>query len=130
VTATQPAYQPGVCNIGPAEIRARRLSGVFGTAATLGLFAALVIFRADPAWRLVLFVPAAGAAAGFLQAAMHFCANYGWRGVFNFGDELRDTTSVAERAAAAADRRAALRIALLSAGVGALVAAGAALLPI
>ncbi len=130
MTATKPAYQPGVCNIGPAEIRARRLSGVVGTVATLGLFVALVILRAAPAWRLVLFVPTAVAAAGFLQAAMHFCANYGWRGVFNFGNELRDVTDVASRQAAAADRRAALRIGGLSAVIGAVVGMGAMLLPI
>jgi hypothetical protein len=130
VITTGPAYQPGVCNIGPAEIRARRLSGVLGAAATMGLFGALAIFRFDPLWRLLLFIPAAGSAAGFLQAAMRFCANYGWRGVFNFGPELRDVTDVGSREAAAADRRTALRIALLSAVIGAVVAIGAVLLPV
>jgi hypothetical protein len=130
VTSDDAAYQPGICNIGPAEIRARRLSGVLGAAATMGLFGALAIFRFDPLWRLLLFIPAAGSAAGFLQAAMHFCANYGWRGVFNFGTQLRDVTDVASREAAAADRRTARRIALLSAVIGVVVAIVAVLVPV
>ena len=88
----------------------------------------MLIFRVDPIWRLLLFIPAAGAASGYLQAAMRFCANYGWRGVFNFGDQIRDTIHVADPAAAAADRRVALRIALMSATIGLVVAVGAALL--
>lgn len=122
-------YRAGACNIGPAEIRARRQSGHVGLAVTIGVLAALLIFRVDPVWRLLLFVPAAGAASGYLQAAMRFCANYGWRGVFNFGEQIRDTTGVTDAAAAAADRRTALRIALMSATIGLVVAVGAVLLP-
>lgn len=123
-------YRPGACNIGPAEIRARRLSGHVGLAATIGLVGALIVFGHEPAWRLLAFVPAAGAAAGYLQASMRFCANFGWRGVFNFGDRIRDTTEVIDAAAAAADRRKALQIMLLSALAGVLVALGAYLLPV
>jgi hypothetical protein len=123
-------YRAGTCNIGPAEIRARRQSGHVGLAVTLGVLASMLIFRVDPIWRLLLFVPAAGAASGYLQAAMRFCANYGWRGVFNFGDRIRDTTTVPSAAAAAADRRVALRIAVMSAAIGLLVAVGAVLLPV
>ena len=123
-------YEPGKCNIGPAEIRARRLSGHVGLAATIGVVAALVLFGADPAWRLLAFIPAAGSAGGYLQAAMRFCANFGWRGVFNFSDRIHDTTDVPDAAAAAADRRKALQIMLLSALAGATVAVGAYLLPI
>ena len=122
-------YRAGACNIGPAEIRARRRSGHVGVAVTAGLLAAMLILRVDPMWRLLLFAPAAVAVSGYLQAAMRFCANYGWRGVFNFGDRIRDTTGVADPAAAAADRRVALRIALMSGTVGLLVAVGALLLP-
>ena len=78
---------------------------------------------------VLVFLPAAVGAGGFLQAAMHFCANYGWRGVFNVGSRLRDVTDVTSRQAAAADRRAALRIGVLSALVGAIVAVAAVLLP-
>lgn len=130
MTLIDDGYRPGGCNIGPAEIRARRLSGHLGLVATVGLLGALLLIRADPVWRLALFVPATLAAAGYLQAAMRFCANYGWRGVFNLGGALRDTTDVTDAAAAAADRRTAVRIALGSAAIGLVVAVGALLLPI
>ncbi len=123
-------YRTGACNIGPAEIRARRWSGHAGLAATVGLLGALLVLRADPAWRLLLFLPATGAAAGYLQAAMRFCANYGWRGVHNLGDRVRDTTAVTDPAALAADRRKALQIAGLSAAAGVAVVVVALLLPI
>ena len=123
-------YRAGACKIGPAEIRARRRSGHVALLAGVVLLVALLVLRVDPAWRLLLFVPAAGSASGYLQAAMRFCANYGWRGVFNFGDRIRDTTAVPDRDAAAADRRVALRIALMSAAIGLLVAIGAVLLPV
>ncbi len=122
-------YRAGACNIGPAEIRARRQSGHVGVAVTAGLLAAMLILRVDPIWRLSLFAPATLAASGYLQAAMRFCANYGWRGVFNFGEQIRDTTGVADPASAAADRHVALRIALMSSSIGLLVAVGAVLLP-
>jgi len=115
-------YQPGVCNIGPAEIRARRQSGHLGALVTVIAFAALMLLDADPAWRLVLVIPAAGAASGYLQAAFHFCANFGFRGLFNFGDRVGNTESVVAAEAIAADRRKALQIAGLSLLAGAAVA--------
>ena len=125
-----PGYRPGACNIGPAEIRARRLSGHVGLAATVGLVGALIVFGHDPAWRLLAFIPATGSAAGYLQAAMRFCVNFGWRGVVNFGDRIHDTTPVTDPAAAAADRRRALQLMLLSAAIGVVVAVTAYLLPV
>jgi hypothetical protein len=125
-----PTYQPGVCNIGPAEIAARRRSGHVGLIATLAGLALLVALDAPPAWRLLLFLPAAAAATGYLQAAFRFCANFGLRGVFNFSDRLRRTESVIEAEARARDRRKALQIVGLSAVVGGLVAIAAYLLPV
>ena len=123
------AYQPGVCNIGPREIARRRMAGHVGLLLTLGVLAALVTFDA-PAWlRLVLIVPAAGAASGYLQAYLKFCAGYGQLGVFNFG-EAGDTHQVADDTARAADRRRARQIGLASFAIGVLVAAIAVLLPL
>lgn len=109
-------YRPGVCNIGPTEIAARRRLGHAFTLVTVGLFAAMLAGGVPDPFRLLLFIPAAVAAAGYLQAATRFCADYGWRGVFNLGDRLRDTTRVPDPAARAADRRKAL---LIGAGSGA-----------
>ncbi len=124
------AYQPGVCNIGPAEIRARRRSGHIGLALTVVGLAVLVALDVPAPWRLVLFLPAAAAASGYLQAAFHFCANFGMRGVFNFGGRLGQVETIEEAEARAADRRKALQIIGLSALIGLAVAIGAAALPV
>ncbi len=68
-------------------------------------------------WRLTLAVPAAGAASGYLQARQRFCANFGWRGVYNF-DRLGQERPVAGDHALAEDRRKAWRIAAASAAIG------------
>ena len=128
----QPAeYASGRCNIGPAEIARRRNFGHAAAMVTLVAFAVLLLVHA-PAWtRLVLFLPAAGAAAGYLQAVLHFCADYGWRGVFNFGRAGHDRTSaVADAEARRADRRMALFIGLASAAIGVLVTLLALLVPL
>lgn len=112
-------YQPGACNIGPAEIARRRWSGHVGLIATVALLAVLLALDA-PSWmRLIVFLPAAVGAAGYLQAHFRFCANYGWRGVFNVGERAGHdrTTDVADAAARRADRRRAM---LISAGSGAI----------
>lgn len=111
-------YAAGACNIGPVEIAARRRFGHAGVAATLGLWALLVLTGAPVILRVLLFLPSAGAAAGYLQAAMHFCADYGWRGVFNLGPQLRRTSHVEDPAARAADRRKAALIGGASAAIG------------
>ncbi len=64
-----------------------------------------------------MFFPAAVSAAGYLQAARHFCAAYGWRGVLNFG-ALGAAEAVGEEAFRAEDRRQALRIAAESGAIG------------
>lgn len=121
-------YRAGVCNIGPAEIARRRRTGHLGAAATVALFLVLLATDKPQWWRLALFVPAAVSASGYLQAATRFCANYGWRGVFNFGDAgFGDTTSVADAAARRADRVKAAQIGLGSAVFGTVVAVAALL---
>jgi hypothetical protein len=110
-------YVPGTCNIGPQEIALRRRSGHVGVAVTAALATALLRSDLNPAWRLTLALPAAGAASGYLQARQRFCANFGFRGVYNFdarGHEQPVTTAQAQ----AEDRRRSLRISAASAGIG------------
>jgi hypothetical protein len=70
--------------------------------------------------RLFVFLPAAVGAAGYLQAHFRFCADYGWRGVFNVGERAGHdrTTAVADAAARRADRRRAMLIAAGSGAIG------------
>ena len=123
------AYRAGVCNIGPAEVRRRRTAGNVGLAVSVATLAVLVLIGAPAISRLLIAIPAAVSASGYLQARLRFCANYGWRGIFNTG-EIGDDGQVVDLAARAADRRMALRIGLGSAAIGLAVAIIAALLPI
>ena len=110
-------YVPGSCNIGPAEIALRRRAGHAGLVVTAALGAALLRSDLPRAWRLTLAVPAAGAASGYLQAHDRFCADFGWRGVYNF-DRRGQEQPVAGDNALAQDRRKAMRIAAASAAIG------------
>jgi hypothetical protein len=110
-------YIPGTCNIGSEEIALRRRAGHVGLAATAALATALLRSSLHPAWRLTLALPAAGAAAGYLQARQRFCANFGFRGLYNFdtrGHEQQVTTDQAQTQ----DRRRALQITAASAAIG------------
>jgi hypothetical protein len=114
-------YVPGACNIGPAEIARRRRVGHAGLIATVVLAAVLLALDAAPAWRLLLALPASLAAAGYLQAWQRFCADFGWRGVYNFGAPGREERVAADEARAQ-DRRRALLVGAASGAIGLAVA--------
>ena len=122
-------YRPGVCNIGPAEVARRRRAGHVGLGATLVVLAALVAFNAPPLLRLILVVPAAVAASGYLQAWLKFCAAFGSLGVFNFGG-VGGSQPVADPEARRRDRRRANQIGLASLLIGVAVAVAAFLIPL
>jgi hypothetical protein len=122
-------YRPGVCNIGPAEISRRRRAGHVGLIAAVALFAILVAVGAPPIARLLLVIPVAISASGYLQAYLKFCAGFGSAGVFNFGD-VGTTETVADAAAKRADRRRALHIGAASFAIGIAVGIVAVLLPV
>ena len=117
-----------MCNIGPAEIARRRRAGHVGLGATVGLWGGLLAVGAPPLARLLVALPAALAASGYLQARLRFCAGFGSAGVFNFGS-LGETHQVKDDAARARDRARATQIGLASLASGLLVGALAVLLP-
>ena len=126
MTSTAAAgYEPGVCNIGPAEIALRRRLGDLGLVATVATWIGLLALDAPAMARLLVAVPAAGAASGYLQASLRFCAAYGSRGVSNFG-ALGKAESVADADARARDRARSLQIGLASAAIGAMIGLAAA----
>lgn len=128
--ATTHKYIPGVCNIGPSEIRIRRWTGHIGLAATLLLIGSYFVVPSDPSARLLLFFPATIAAIGYLQAAFHFCAQFGFVGLFNVSDTFGKRESVDQRAYRRKDQQKALLIISSSAAIGAIVALAAYCLPI
>jgi hypothetical protein len=122
-------YRAGACNIGPAEIRRRRNTGIAAAVATVVMAIVLVAIGA-PTWaRLLVFFPAAGSAVGFIQARSRFCVAYALQGVRNFGP-LGSAEKVADAADHGADLRAAARLIAGSIAAGAVVAIAFALLPV
>jgi hypothetical protein len=126
--AIKTEYIPGVCNIGPAEIGMRKRVGWLGLGLTILLWGIFLVLRVPAPWRLALFFPAALGASGFLQAAMHFCAGFGSRGLFNFGAEVGKTESVEQADFRRQDRRKARQIGLYSALIALAIAAAGLLL--
>lgn len=128
LTATASEYAPGACNIGPAEIARRRRVGWLGVAGSVLVLAGLLLADSPPWTRIALIVPGGLAASGFIQARQRFCANFGFRGVYNF-DGLGEEVRVAVTSALKADRRRAYVIGIQSAMIGLAVALGAMLIP-
>lgn len=128
MTATN-VYVPGVCNIGPAEIRLRRLSGWVGSGIAVAYLVVAFAFGFAAPWRLLVGLPVALAASGFLQAALRFCANFGMRGLFNVG-ELGAQEEVYQREYRRKDQRKAVLILGLSALIAGVVALAAFLIPL
>lgn len=117
---TDSPYRPGICNIGPEEIRRRRRAAI-----STSLFAAIVavgIVLADlpQLARLAIFPFAAAAGVSWLQVFRKFCVAFGAAGVLNFG-VLGSTERVADVEARATDRRIALRMVLEGSVYGLLV---------
>ena len=122
-------YQPGVCNIGPAEIRRRRTSGYVGLGvAVVLLVIAFALGWAAP-WRLLVALPVFLSAQGFLQAAFRFCVGFASRGLFNFG-ELGSEESIHDKEFRRKDQRKALLITVLAFAIAAVVSVLAYLVPI
>lgn len=104
-------YVPGVCNIGPQEIRRRRAFGIAGLVAATALLALLVAIDA-PSWaRLLVLLPLTGGIFSWLQARRRFCAGYAVAGVANFGDAADLQRGVQDEAARKADLAAVRRMA-------------------
>ena len=125
----QDGYRPGGCNIGPDEIRKRNAAGVAAAVATVALAAGLIAIGAPAPARLLVALPAAGSAVGFLQARSRFCLAFAVAGVRNFGP-VGSVVRIEDRAAHRADLVAATKIGMGSVAIGAAVGIVFALLPV
>ena len=126
----QRIYVPGVCNIGEEEIRRRRRFGWINLVLFLILFAVLIAINAPPLVRLVLFIPAFGAAMGFVQAKMHFCAYFGLVGLFNVKSTAATPEEIWEDELRKTDQRKAWSIIGISLLIGGVLAVIAYLIPV
>lgn len=130
MSATTSEYIPGVCNIGPAEIRRRRASGWIGVAIAVVFLVAAFALQLPAPWRLLVAAPVGLAAGGFLQAAFHFCANFAMRGLFNFDGVEAAKEEVSQREYRRKDQRKALLIVGLALLIAVVVAVAAFLIPL
>ncbi len=115
-------YIPGVCNIGPAEIKSRMIAGWFGLILTVVVGALLFYLPVSPWTRLVLFFPAFIGAIGFLQAAFHFCVAFGAQGLFNVSNEAGKTESISQKEFRKKDQQRVVQIYTYSVLVGIAIA--------
>lgn len=118
-------YIPGICNIGYEEIARRKQIGWMWVGVTVVMWLLSILLNVPPLWRLILFIPATISAIGFLQAYMKFCANFGLRGVFNFGTTEGKKDTILQSEFRAKDRRKAWQIIIYSVIIGIVVTTGA-----
>ena len=126
---TSTSYQPGVCNIGPAERRQRRRLGWTGLVFVVLALVCFVAFDAPWWFRLLIAIPAALSANGFLQSAMHFCVGFAMRGLYNLGDRLGTEENVLDAEMRKADQKKGIQITVYSLLIAAAVVLIAVLLP-
>ncbi|MET1232150.1 MAG: hypothetical protein ABWY52_04795 [Candidatus Limnocylindrales bacterium] len=121
-------YQPGACNIGPAEIARRRRSVLVSGVTALALYLGLIAIAAPDIVRLLVALPAASAAISWLQVRERFCVAFGIAGVFNFGP-VGELESIQSAAARRADRRKVASMVARGSVVGLLIGIVAVLVP-
>lgn len=111
------SYVPGVCNIGPAEIKKRIRTGWFGLIITIALLIYFGWNEVEQGWRVAIFIPSMLAAMGLLQGYMRFCVYFGLAHLFNFGD-AGQTDTVTQAEFRAKDRKKSWQIILYAALIG------------
>ncbi|MFN8622860.1 MAG: hypothetical protein U0869_19150 [Chloroflexota bacterium] len=122
-------YQPGACNIGPAEIERRRRSGIAGLVVAALVAIALVVTDAPAVLRLAVWVPLFVGLLGFVQARMRFCVGYAAAGIKNFGP-LGTQEKVADSAAHREDLRRAAGVTIATGAVAAIITIAFMVLPV
>lgn len=123
-----PEYQSGSCNIGNAEIRRRKISGIIGGVLSLTFYAVALSFHASQGIRALIFFPLVLTTIGWYQSRRRFCLAFGLMGVFNFGN-LGETSRVQDPAQRSADRAQALKMLAQASAVAAVFALVFTLIP-
>lgn len=107
--ASEGDYISGVCNIGPAEIRRRRIVMWLGVLLSLVTLASFGQSNASQMDRLSIALPAFVFSIGFVQSRKKFCLAFGFMGAFNFG-KVGAITKVLTPEQRAADRKTAITL--------------------
>lgn len=107
-------YIPGVCNIGPEEVKQRRGIGINWLIISSALLGFIYFLHLNPFFRLIIALPLIVSASGFYQAAFHFCAGYGNAGLYNVAKSVGKYESVEKAEFRRLDKKKAQRIFTLS----------------
>jgi len=118
-------YVPGVCNIGPGEIKKRERVGWYALGATALLGVVLVASDAPEWTKAVLFFPATISALGFLQVWFQFCVAYGTKGLFNVSEADAKTESVSKKEFRKKDQQRSIIILVAAVLIGIAITASA-----
>lgn len=92
---TDSSYAPGICNINSAEVAYRRRAMWLGIVASIVVFIALALLRAD--WWLAIvgqFIPVYTACISYLQVRNRFCVAYGASGLQNANEGSHGASDV------------------------------------
>lgn len=111
------AYEPGQCNIGPAERSKRRTIGYLGFIAGVVVVVAVPALRLDPLWMLASAAPFYAGFIGILQARSSFCAGFGLAGVYDVSESGEARLDVDDPDARTADKKKALILQLEAVGL-------------
>ncbi len=103
-------YVAGACNIGPWEIRQRRLFAIASFVVAAVVFGLAVAMSTPIAFRLIVLFPMWGGFFSWLQARRRFCAGYAVSRKRNFGDSHAGLGTVDDEAAHRADMAAVARM--------------------
>ncbi|MEX1173165.1 MAG: hypothetical protein WEG56_11205 [Chloroflexota bacterium] len=123
------SYQPGACNIGPAEVAQRRMGGLVAVGAAAVLALALVAIGAPEWTRLAVIAPLAAGLISLEQVRRRFCVGFAMAGIRNFGP-LGSPQRVDDDAARSTDRRAALVMVAYMTAIASVIGVAFALLPV
>jgi archaellum biogenesis protein FlaJ (TadC family) len=116
-------YVPGVCNIGPEEIKMRVHAGLGALGIAVLLLAALIGLHLSPILRIFIFLPVFVSSLGFLQAAFHFCVAFGMQGVYNIMNPVGKTESVSQQEFRRQDQKKVVEIFVYAISISLLVTA-------
>lgn len=110
-------YIPGVCNIGPKEVKRRNRTMIFSFLCMIALASVLYFFNVQKIWRIAISIPAIAFAISFQQWRSKFCIAFGIMGVFNF-EEIGKYHSIIDHKAREKDKARALQIILFGIFLG------------
>lgn len=100
-------YIPGNTNIGKKERARRRRNGWFYLLVCLASFLLIYILKLPRVFGLIIYIPAALSALGFLQASNSFCVYYGLKKEYRLD---RESNSVQDEQDALDDKRTSINI--------------------